>query len=206
MADHWTRETIREALEGIGGHVEEPLTAYLRGGGAMVVREFRDGTPDVDLVTPSPEAFERLSAAIRDAGYEGSFRRDVVDDVGSMRRFRDDQGREIDVFDTQVGDELILSEGIEDRSDPYVASGHLEVRLLSPEDIYLRKVVLSSRSEDIADRRLLMRADLDFAVIREELATQDELNDRELPNLVSFGDFSGGSGDSSGTSGDSTGE
>lgn len=188
MADHWTRETIREALEGIGGHVEEPLTAYLGGGSALVVRGVKDTTPDIDLVVPSETALDRLEGAITDAGYSSILRQDTVDEIGSMRQFEDDHGRGIDIFDTQIGDGLVLSDGIERRSEAYLPREEFEVFLISPEDIYLSKMVHSGRIKDMPDKNALMRHDLDMAVISDELATQRELNDRDLPSLVMFGD------------------
>ena len=188
MADHWTRETIREALEGIGGHVEEPLTAYLGGGSALVVRGVKDVTSDIDLLVPSETALDRLEGAITDAGYGSILRRDVVDEAGSMRQFEDDHGRGIDIFDTQIGDGLVLSDGIERRSEAYLPREEFEVFLISPEDIYLSKLVHSGRIKDMPDKNALMRHDLDMAVISDELATQRELNDRDLPSLVMFGD------------------
>lgn len=186
MTDHWTRESILEALEGLDDHLDRSLTAYLRGGGAMVLREFRDGTPDIDLIVSSPDELDRLAEAITSAGYEQIIRTEKAG-AGTMCRFGDDREREIDLFDRRVPEGLVLSEGIKHRSEHLLKLDRLTVEMLSPEDIYLRKVIHQGRMRDKPDVDALANTELDMTTISEELATQRELVDEDLPTMLFLG-------------------
>lgn len=185
MAENWTRETIRAELEAISTCLDEPVDAYLVGGSAMVAQEFKPTTPDIDLIVPSEQDIERLRDAMVAAGCACA-KRQETDGTITRLQFVNDKGREIDVFNTQIGDGLILSDGIRQRSEPYIETARADISVISPEDIYLSKLAHSSRLKDSGDTTALSRADLDFDVVREELAAQNELADEKLPNLLLF--------------------
>lgn len=189
MTDHWTGETIRSELEATSRHLQAPVTAYLIGGSAMVVRGLKQTTPDIDLLVPSESDFDRLQAALEAAGHERTQLRKSGDDnaTTSEGRFVDNGGREIDVFGRQVRENLVLSKGIERRSELYLDTALATISVISPEDIYLSKLAHSGRPKDTGDTTALSSAGLDFDVVREELSAQNDLVEKELPNLLLFG-------------------
>ena len=186
MASHWTSETVRSELETVSQCLEGTVTAYLAGGSAMVVQGFKERTPDVDLIVPSETGLERLQKAVTETGYSQTRRLEDADGTALMCQFQGANGREIDIFNIRIGDGLVLSDGIRRRSEPYIDTELADISVISPEDIYLSKLVHSGRPKDVPDTTSLSLAELDFDTIRNELARQNELADDALPSLLLF--------------------
>lgn len=55
---------IRTELERIGEHLDEPLTVFLIGGGAMAFYGLKDTTKDIDLVVASGENLGQFRATL----------------------------------------------------------------------------------------------------------------------------------------------
>ena len=187
MATHWSAETIHSELHTVAQHIEKPVSAYLVGGSAMVVQGYKERTPDVDLVVPSDTEFNRLQHALTEVGYECTLLKQDTDDTFWMCQFENEAGSELDIFNTQIGDGLILSDGIRRRSAPYITTAAAEISVIRPEDIYLSKLVHSGRVKDAPDTTALSATALDFDVINEELRAQNELADGTLPSTLAFG-------------------
>lgn len=171
---------IRSELERIGEQLDAPLTVYLIGGGAMAFRDLKNTTKDIDLVVTSGADLGQLQATLLDLGYEIVRAPDEeYEALGAQRILENDDGCRIDLFNRQVIDKLMLSDGIRQRSDRHRAPGNLTVALVSPEDIFLFKAV-AGRVDDIEDMFSLMQTGLNFDVVEAELATQIELLEQEL--------------------------
>lgn len=180
MSAAFGTDYIRSEFERIGPQLGGPVTVYLIGGGAMAFRDLKDATKDIDLVVESGDDLGHLQSALLELDY------DVVrapseeyEALGAQRIVENDDGCRIDLFNRQVIDKLVLSEGIRDRSERYLETGNLVVELVSPEDIFLFKAV-AGRAGDIEDMFALLQSDLDFSVIHAELVAQIELLDQEL--------------------------
>mgnify|MGYP002760965343 FL=1 len=171
---------IRSELERIGEQLDDPLTVFLIGGGAMAFRDLKTTTKDIDLIVASGDDLGQLQAVLLEVGY------DIVRDpdeeyeaLGAQRILENDDGCRIDIFHQQVIDKLVLSDGIRKRSERYLNPSNLVVELVSPEDIFLFKAV-AGRVGDIEDMFSLLQTDLDFDVVEAELAAQIDLLDQEL--------------------------
>lgn len=175
---------IRTELERIGEHLDEPLTVFLIGGGAMAFHGLKDTTRDIDLVVASGENLGQFRATLLEQGYEIVREpSEEYDKLGAQRILENDDGCRIDVFNQQVVDKLVLSPSIRERSERYLDPGNLVVELVSPEDIFLFKAV-AGRVDDVEDMASLVQTGLDFDVVETELATQIELLGQEL--LVTY--------------------
>lgn len=171
---------IRSELERIGEHLDESLTAFLIGGGAMAFRDLKNTTKDIDLVVSSGEDLGQLQAVLLEQGYDVVREPDeAYEELGAQRILENDDGCRIDVFNQQVIDKLILSPGIRERSERYLDPGNLVIALVIPEDIFLFKAV-AGRVDDIEDMFSLLQIGLAFDVIEAELETQIELLEQEL--------------------------
>ena len=171
---------IRSELEHIGQQLDEPLTVFLIGGGAMAFRDLKTTTKDIDLIVASGDDIGQLQAVLLELGYEIVREPDEeYEALGAQRILENDNGCRIDIFHQQVIDKLVLSEGIRQRSDRYLDPGTLVVKLVSPEDIFLFKAI-AGRVDDIEDMFSLLQTDLDFDVVEAELATQIDLLEQEL--------------------------
>lgn len=180
MRVRFDSEYIEGELERIGDAFEAPLTVYLIGGGAMAFRDLKNTTKDIDLVVTSGEDLQRVQAVLLANGYEnveepgGEY-----DELGAQRILENNDGCRIDVFNQQVIDKLVLSEGMRQRSERYLDAGRLSVELVSAEDIFLFKAV-AGRTDDIEDMFALVQTALHFDLIEEELERQIELLGQEL--------------------------
>lgn len=78
------------------------------------------------------------------------------------------------MFNRQVANKLIFSDGIQQRSKEYLTSDELTIQLTALEDIFLFKTV-AKRPDDIDDMNTLVQTSLDFEAIEREIETQIEL-------------------------------
>jgi len=180
MRRRFDSEYIESELERVGRQLEIELTVYLIGGGAMSFRGLKETTKDIDLIVTDGDDLRVLQAVLLDNGY------DIVkepgeeyDDLGAQRILENDDGCRIDIFNQQVIDKLVLSEGMRRRSEAYLDAGRLSVALVSSEDIFLFKSV-AGRADDIEDMFSLVQTELDFDVIEDELEQQIDLLGQEL--------------------------
>jgi hypothetical protein len=180
MRRRFDGEYIESELRRIGRQLETELTVYLIGGGAMSFRGLKETTKDIDLIVSDGDSLRVLQAVLLDNGY------DIVkepgaeyDDLGAQRILENDDGCRIDIFNQQVIDKLVLSEGMRRRSEAYLDAGGLSVALVSAEDIFLFKSV-AGRMDDIEDMFSLVQTELDFDVIEDELQQQIDLLGQEL--------------------------
>ncbi|WMT07931.1 hypothetical protein NP511_21505 [Natrinema thermotolerans] len=72
-----------------------------------------------------------------------------------------------------VANKLVLTDGMQERSEPFLDTDRLTVRLVSNEDIFLFKAI-AGRDDDIEDMNMLVQAGLDYDVVRDELEAQIE--------------------------------
>jgi hypothetical protein len=180
MRERFDSEYIHSELERVGDQLEAPLTVYLIGGGSMAFRDLKETTKDIDLVVTDGDALRQLQGTLLACGYE--IVRDPgeeYDELGAQRILKNDDGCRIDVFNRQVVDKFILSEGMHERSEAYLDAGKLTVALVSAEDIFLFKSV-AGRTNDVDDMFALVQTGLDFDIIEAELQRQIDLLGQEL--------------------------
>jgi len=180
MRRRFDSEYIESELRRVGRQLEADLTVYLIGGGAMSFRGLKETTKDIDLIVSDGDDLRVLQAVLLGNGY------DIVkepgaeyDDLGAQRILENDDGCRIDIFNQQVIDKLVLSDGMRRRSEAYLDAGELSVALVSAEDIFLFKSV-AGRTDDIEDMFSLVQTELDFDVIEDELEQQIDLLGQEL--------------------------
>jgi predicted nucleotidyltransferase len=180
MRRRFDRKYIKGELREIGRQLDTNLTVYLIGGGAMSFRNLKETTKDIDLIVNAGDDLQTLQAVLLERGYD--IVRDPTeeyDELGAQRILENDDGCRIDIFNQQVVDKLVLSEGMVRRSEFALNVGGLSVALVSAEDMFLFKSV-AGRTDDIEDLFSLVQTDLDFDIIKEELEQQIELLGQEL--------------------------
>ena len=166
---------IQAELQKIGATLRTEVTAYLIGGGAMAFRGLKDTTKDIDLVVTTEAEFDRLLAALDGQGYEEVSELDeTYRRLGARLCVENQDGCRIDVFNRQVANKLIFSNGMRQRSEEYLTSSHVSVQLTALEDIFLFKSV-AKRPDDIDDMNTLVQTSLDFEAIESEIEAQVEL-------------------------------
>ena len=174
MRPTFGREYIENELRRIGEGLSEPLTVYLIGGGAMSLRDLKGATKDIDLVVPDGNVYGQLWAVLMDIGYAEVQSLDPdYRALGATSCVENDDGCRLDIFNQQVANKLVLTDGMQERTEPFLDTDRLTVRLVSNEDIFLFKAI-AGRDDDIEDMNMLVQAGLDYDVVREELEAQIE--------------------------------
>ena len=174
MRPTFGREYIENEFHRIGDGLSEALTVYLIGGGAMSLRDLKGATKDIDLVVPDGDAYGQLWAVLMDLGYTEvqSLGQDYRA-LGATSCVENDDGCRLDLFNQQVANKLILTDGMQERSEPFLDTDRLTVRLVSNEDIFLFKSI-AGRDDDIEDMNMLVQAGLGYGVVQDELEAQIE--------------------------------
>jgi hypothetical protein len=185
MRPTFGRAYIENEFQRIADGLSDPLTVYLIGGGAMSLRDLKDATKDIDLVVADGDAYGQLWAVLMDLGYSEVKSLDAdYQALGATSCVKNDDGCRLDIFNQQVANKLVLTEGMRDRIEPFLATERLTVRLVSNEDIFLFKLI-AGRNDDIEDMNTLVQAGLDYDVVRAELEAQiDRLGDDQFATFA----------------------
>ena len=185
MRPTFGREYIENEFKRITDGLSDPLTVYLIGGGAMSLRDLKGATKDIDLVVADSDAYGQLWAVLMDLGYSEVQSLDAdYRALGATSCVENDDGCRLDIFNQQVANKLVLTKGMRERSESFLATDQLTVRLVSNEDIFLFKSV-AGRDDDIEDMNMLVQTGLDYDVVRGELEAQiDRLGDDQFATFV----------------------
>ena len=133
MRPTFGREYIENEFQRIGEGLSEPLTVSLIGGGAMSLRDLKGATKDIDLVVPDGDAYGQLWAVLMDLGYAEVQSLDPdYRALGATSCVENDDGCRLDIFNQQVANKLVLTDGMEERSEPFLEADRLTVRLVTP--------------------------------------------------------------------------
>lgn len=174
MRPTFGREYVENEFQQIADELTEPLTVYLIGGGAMSLRDLKGATKDIDLVVAGGGAYATLWAVMMDLGYAEVQSLDPdYRALGATSCVENNDGCRIDIFNQQVANKLVLTDGMIDRSESFLTTDSLNVRLVSNEDIFLFKLI-AGRDDDIEDMSVLVEAGLEYNVVGEELEVQIE--------------------------------
>ena len=171
---------IREEFQRLGEALDESVTVFLIGGGSMAFRDLKAATKDIDVVVDGGEAFRRLQSGLRSLDYEDVKNPDTVyKELGASAILENEDGCRFDIFNQQVVDKLVFSEGMQERSEHLLSEGELTVQMTSREDVFLFKSV-AGRPDDIEDMNVLVQSGLDFEAIESELRRQTDLLGEEF--------------------------
>ena len=181
MRPTFGREYIENEFQRIAEGLSDPLTVYLIGGGSMSLRDLKGATKDIDLVVADGDAYGQMWAVLMDIGYAEVQSLDAdYRALGATSCVENDDGCRLDIFNQQVANKLVLTDGMQERSDSFLDTDPLTVRLVSKEDIFLFKMI-AGRDDDIEDMNMLVQVGLDYDIVEAELEAQiDRLGDDQL--------------------------
>ena len=188
MGQHWTATSIESHLRTVASSGEPSGTAFIVGGGAMVVHGFRERAPDLDIVVHPVDHFPSIYRGFTAAGFTLSVEITDESDPTFMRMSHEDTFRKIELLTDGVNLDHRLTDGVRDRSESFITGQSVDFRVISREDLIVSKL-LTERRKDLSDFRSIRQTDLDFAVIRSELDTQCELQGRDVPSTLFLGGF-----------------
>ena len=167
-------DAIRRQFSELAGVLENELTVYLIGGGALTLDDLKSATKDIDLIVRERAELKRLWRVLTAAGYEPQEELfEVYDELGAAFILQKDL-RRFDVFHEQVAGVIRLTHPMVNRSRHLFDDGNLTVKAVSLHDIFLFKAV-ANREDDVDDMIRIAQTGIDEAVIVEEIHTQLEL-------------------------------
>lgn len=162
---------IRRQFSELAGLIEDELTVYLIGGGALTLEELKNATKDVDLIVRKKPELRQLWNVLRSAGYEPQEDlAEAYDELETAFILEKDR-RRFDVFHEQVAGVIYLSDAMISRSRHLFNEDGLSVRMVSLNDIFLFKAV-ANRQDDVDDMIRIAQGGIDDDVIVEEIMTQ----------------------------------
>ncbi|GGC71394.1 DUF6036 family nucleotidyltransferase [Haloferax sulfurifontis] len=169
---------IREQFHELANLINEPITVFLIGGGALTLQELKNATKDIDLIVREEYELKQLWTALTAAGYEPPEDLEQEYDELDAAFILENGKRRFDVFHRQVAGVLMLSDDMEARSQHLFEDGPLTVRMVSLDDIFLFKSV-ANRDDDVDDMVVLAQAGIDEELIVQEVHTQLSLIGRD---------------------------
>lgn len=165
---------IRRQFSELAGLIEDGLTVYLIGGGALTLEDLKNATKDIDLIVRKESELRQLWNVLRSAGYEPQDDlAEAYDELETAFILEKDR-RRFDVFHEQVAGVIYLSDSMISRSRHLFDEDGLSVRMVSLNDIFLFKAV-ANRQDDVDDMIRIAQGGIDDGVIVEEIMTQLDL-------------------------------
>jgi predicted nucleotidyltransferase len=169
---------IRRQFSELAGLIENELTVYLIGGGALTLEDLKNATKDIDLIVRNESELRQLWNVLRSAGYVPQDDLAEAYDELETAFILEKNRRRFDVFHEQVAGVIYLSDSMISRSQHLFDENGLSVRMVSLNDIFLFKAV-ANRQDDIDDMIRIAQAGIDDDVIVEEIMTQLDLLGRD---------------------------
>jgi len=151
--------------------INDELTVYLIGGGALTFEDLKNATKDVDLIVREESELRQLWSVLCSAGYEPQ--EDLAEEYDELEAafILEKDRRRFDVFHKQVAGVLYLSDSMISRSRHLFDEEKLSVRMVSLNDIFLFKGV-ANREDDVDDMIRIAQGGIDEDIIVEEIMTQ----------------------------------
>jgi len=165
---------IRRQFSELADLINDNLTVYLIGGGALTLEELKNATKDIDLIVRRESELKQLWSVLTSAGYEPQ--EDLAEEYDELEAafILEKDRRRFDVFHEQVAGVIYLSDSMISRSRHLFDEAELSVRMVSLNDIFLFKAV-ANREDDVEDMVRIAQAGIDDDVIVAEIMTQLEL-------------------------------
>ena len=162
---------IRRQFSELAGLLDEELTVFLIGGGALTLDGLKNATKDIDLIVREQAELQRLRYVLSTAGYEPPENLAAEYDELDAAFILENGARRFDVFHEQVAGVIHLSDPMIARSTHRFEEDELSVRTVSIHDIFLFKAV-ANRADDVDDMIEIAQAGIDDDVIMAEIETQ----------------------------------
>lgn len=162
---------IRRQFSELAGLIDDELTVYLIGGGALTLEGLKNATKDIDLIVREESELKQLWSVLRSAGYEPQEDLDEEYDELETAFILEKDRRRFDVFREQVAGVIYLSDSMVSRSRHLFDEDGLSVRMVSLNDIFLFKAV-ANREDDVDDMIRIAQGGINDDVIVEEIMTQ----------------------------------
>jgi len=109
---------IRRQFSELANLINDDLTVYLIGGGALTLEELKNATKDIDLIVRRESELKQLWSVLTSAGYEPQ--EDLAEEYDELEAafILEKDRRRFDVFHEQVAGVIYLSDSMISQSAP----------------------------------------------------------------------------------------
>jgi hypothetical protein len=173
------REYLKQEFNKLNTITKSSLTLYLIGGGAMAFYGIKVATKDIDIILTNQKDLNTLKTALIATGYKEPNPLEITRAYHQMQTsiiLENPEGFRWDLFLTKVCGKLTLSIDIQNRAKPLYQNSHLEVFIVSKEDLFLFKAI-TNRDVDLDDTRILAQSGLNWTIITQECKNQSQNSD-----------------------------
>ena len=162
-------------FEGLSNVLNRNLEALLIGGGAMVLKGYKDATLDIDLIVKNREDAENLMEALKNFGYR----------VISNKEFivLQNEGPRVDIHIGKIDYKFVLTDSVLKRANVR-DYGKLKLYIASDIDLLIMKSV-TERVRDLEDVLIIIKkGKINWKTLVEAVEEQDKILDRPISYSV----------------------
>ncbi len=132
----------------IGEKLNSDVEVVAIGGTALVLRDLKPSTIDVDIATLSNDDFEKVIEAAYASGYRELWKASWVRVTNEVP---------IDVFPRRVGEYLIGGSMVKRSRELFFKLSRLTLNVLHPQDILLLKSLMGRETKDFEDMKTIIK-------------------------------------------------
>jgi hypothetical protein len=164
-------KVYQELFEKIDKKTSIKLDLYVIGGAALLYREIKPATKDIDIVVKTKEEIRELSRILYSMGFTDFFGRKGYEnfEIGKQLEKKDIR---VDIFLNKVCLKFYFSNKMVNRSERIMKFSNIAISLASNEDIFAFKTMTIDRNDDINDCIALAKRGLEWGIILEEIKSQ----------------------------------
>ena len=174
----FNKNYLQQEFGKLASKINQPITMFLIGGGAMAFYGLKDATKDIDIILDNQEKLKTLTTALKSLDYKNPDSVVITRAYNKMRAneiLENADGFRWDIFVKKVCNALTFSDAMKTRAHEIWAKRKLKIQIASKEDIFLFKGI-TEREADLDDIRLLAESGLDWKTIKQECQNQTTLS------------------------------
>ncbi len=156
------KEKIFDLFCNLDNLLSKRMRVYLIGGGALVLKNVKTSTKDIDIILENKRDFELLKKALANLGFKK-----IAENVFESGIYS------IDAYVKRVLNGFALTKTMKKRAEVIFDGKFLKVYTLSNEDLFLLKTY-SGREGDIEDCEALAKLSLNWKNVLEECLLQEK--------------------------------
>lgn len=161
---------IEKFFNEINRLINKEIRLYVIGGAALLRRELKDGTKDIDLVVNTQAEFKEFHIALEKLEFKTKIPGREYKHMNISQIFQKDEFR-IDLFDKKVCSKFSLTDGMIKRAEQTQNLEKLKIFHCSNEDLLLFKT-MTERDGDIDDCIKIAMQGIDWKIVLTELQEQ----------------------------------
>ncbi|MGA1848420.1 MAG: DUF6036 family nucleotidyltransferase [Thermoplasmatota archaeon] len=162
-------DELMKMLEKVSISLKRTVSCTLIGGLAMMYHGAKETTKDIDMVFSKGKEIEHFIHTVSKMGFSPNpgLTEDYLD-LKAHAIYISDDGYMLDLFLSRVLNGFYLTDNMKKRSKTIHLEGNLEVKVLSPVDIFLFKSI-TLREDDLLDMAYLAPMIKDWVALENEL-------------------------------------